>query len=68
MAGIWCCRECKERQMGCHSTCEKYLKQREEWEQVKDKIKTDNASVRASRIAKVRSHVSSAIRNKSHKR
>lgn len=25
---IKCCKDCKERQLGCHSTCEKYLKER----------------------------------------
>lgn len=25
---IKCCKDCKERQLGCHSTCEKYSKER----------------------------------------
>lgn len=25
---IKCCKDCKERKLGCHSTCENYLKER----------------------------------------
>lgn len=26
------CKECTERHLGCHSTCEEYKKRREEWD------------------------------------
>ena len=28
----WCCKDCKKRQIGCHSTCELYKKQKEKYE------------------------------------
>ena len=31
------CKDCKERQVGCHSTCEKYLEWNKKW--VDNKIK-----------------------------
>lgn len=31
------CKDCKERAIGCHSTCEKYKKYRTEWEELKKK-------------------------------
>ena len=27
---ITCCRDCEERKMGCHATCEKYIAQQQE--------------------------------------
>ena len=27
----WCCKDCKKRQIGCHSTCESYKKQKEKY-------------------------------------
>ena len=28
MASITCCKDCTERVLGCHSTCERYLEQK----------------------------------------
>lgn len=28
----WGCKDCKNRQIGCHSTCEKYIKGKERYE------------------------------------
>lgn len=32
---IKCCRGCEERSPGCHSTCEKYIQERSEYEKEK---------------------------------
>lgn len=32
---IRCCMKCTDRTVGCHSTCERYLKEKAEWEQKK---------------------------------
>lgn len=37
MAGITCCRNCKNRSIGCHSTCEVYIQQAEEYHALKAK-------------------------------
>lgn len=39
-----CCRTCTERYVGCHSKCEKYIKECEEWEQWKADVKQARAS------------------------
>lgn len=31
--GIHCCKDCTDRQIGCHSTCEKYIQSKEEHEE-----------------------------------
>lgn len=41
---ISCCKDCKDRCVGCHSKCEIYIKQIEEWNEIKkkaDKSKTN---------------------------
>lgn len=35
---ISCCKDCKDRCVGCHSKCEIYIKQIEEWKEIKKKI------------------------------
>lgn len=42
------CYHCKERYPGCHSTCSKYLKEKEEWEAIKAKMEKDRAPVLTS--------------------
>ena len=41
MGAITCCRDCKppERQPGCHATCERFLKEREEHLVYTDKVR-----------------------------
>lgn len=34
MAGITCCMDCSERVLGCHSTCQKYIQEKEEYKKV----------------------------------
>lgn len=35
---INCCRDCKERCVGCHSKCERYIQETENWKKVKKQI------------------------------
>lgn len=30
-SSIMCCKDCKERQVGCHSTCERYIREKNEY-------------------------------------
>lgn len=30
-----CCKDCKERYVGCHSKCQQYIKERDEYEALK---------------------------------
>ena len=39
------CYRCKERYVGCHSVCPKYIKEKEEWEKVKKIIEKNKAPV-----------------------
>lgn len=32
---ITCCKDCKDRYVGCHSNCEEYKKQKEKYEEEK---------------------------------
>lgn len=34
-----CCKTCTERYVGCHGKCEKYIKERMEWEKWKADVK-----------------------------
>jgi len=36
---IRCCLNCPDRTVSCHSTCERYRKEREAWEKRKEEIK-----------------------------
>ena len=33
---IRCCYGCEERKVGCHSTCERYLKEKEELDSIRE--------------------------------
>lgn len=41
MAIIRCCKDCDDRVIGCHATCERYLGEKKEIEELKEKIKKD---------------------------
>ena len=53
------CMDCPDRVVGCHATCEKYLKEREEHERLKvlDKPRHDMLEYAASGISKSKSKV-----------
>lgn len=33
------CKDCKDRHVGCHSTCEKYINAKKEYDELQEKIK-----------------------------
>jgi hypothetical protein len=39
MKKIDCCYECKNRTLGCHGNCEKYILQKAEYEQEQEEIR-----------------------------
>ena len=39
---ITCCRNCKKRSLGCHSSCEEYIKQRAMLTETKEKERDIN--------------------------
>ena len=41
MATFKSCYHCKERYLGCHSICPKYLKEKAKWEDEKSKARKD---------------------------
>lgn len=44
-----CCYECPDREIGCHSKCEKYKKFRKELDKKKKSIKDQNARFAVNR-------------------
>lgn len=53
MTNIKCCKDCKERHIGCHSDCDRYNKEKSDSDKYKaivqshkDKINRDRAYVR----------------------
>jgi len=43
MAGFEVCYHCEERYSGCHSVCPKYLKEKADWEAIKQTIAENKA-------------------------
>lgn len=39
---ITCCLDCKDRHLGCHSTCEKYKEMKQKLQDIKDKKNENN--------------------------
>lgn len=35
---IYSCKDCTERHVGCHSTCPKYIHDKEEWDELKARV------------------------------
>ena len=48
MAIFKSCYHCKERYLGCHSICSKYLKEKEDWEEAKQIIAKNKVPVLTS--------------------
>lgn len=42
MSNITCCKDCKTRAIGCHATCESYIKEKEANKREKDLYKPDH--------------------------
>lgn len=38
-SSIKCCKDCCERKVGCHATCDKYIREKAEWEKTKAEIR-----------------------------
>lgn len=38
---VTCCHDCQEREIGCHSTCKKYIEENEQYLKEREKIKTE---------------------------
>lgn len=54
---IKCCENCTERYVGCHATCEEYIRQKNEFEEKKQKaneIATQRNNVKIARIEGVK--------------
>ena len=43
MANFKACYHCKERYLGCHSICPKYIKEKADWEETKQIIAKNKA-------------------------
>lgn len=41
MTGVFCCKDCKDRYVGCHSECEKYKTQKDLHEKRKQEFKNN---------------------------
>jgi hypothetical protein len=50
MATFKSCYHCKERYLGCHDKCNKYLKEKANWEETKQIIAKNKAPVLTSYI------------------
>lgn len=40
--GIKCCKDCPDRHVGCHGTCERYKAERAEMDRLKERMKNDD--------------------------
>lgn len=67
MSGIYCCKDCKERYLGCHDKCEKYQKQSKEYKERKEKAAKEMGFNGPSKKAKVWNHTSSTFKGKCHR-
>ena len=61
MSSFYCCKDCQERSVGCHSTCERYLEARAAHEKHEAQLKLNrefynyacaNMAKRTDRVAK----------------
>lgn len=39
MISIHCCKDCPDRHVGCHATCETYIKEKKENDEMKQRVK-----------------------------
>lgn len=49
---IRCCFECKDRKLHCHSTCERYLKEKEEYSKEVRNVLSEKSKERIARDTK----------------
>lgn len=48
---VTCCHDCQEREVGCHSTCKKYIEENEQYLKEREKIKAEKNKEAAIREA-----------------
>lgn len=48
---VTCCHNCQEREIGCHSTCKKYIEENEQYLREREKIKAEKNKEAAIREA-----------------
>lgn len=63
-----CCYNCKNRKIGCHSTCKMYLKEKEEDLKLKKQEKLRNLRTKVDYCDKQTSRHAKALNGKSRKR
>lgn len=49
------CKDCEKRTLGCHSTCEDYIRFSKERREMLDKIREENRILRDNEVARFRS-------------
>lgn len=63
MSSFFCCKDCEERYVGCHSTCEKYLQEKEKYGEHRDKIRKNRSAE-----ADIKGAITSGVRRMQGKR
>lgn len=64
---ITCCKDCPDRHVGCHATCERYLEQKATLEEEADRVrKYKLVDIEYSKLS--RDHLCRKIKNKARHR
>lgn len=53
------CKDCKDRYVGCHSTCEKYINAKKEYDELQEKIKKSKYRENDLNFVSSKKHMSS---------
>lgn len=53
------CKDCKDRHVGCHSTCEKYINAKKEYDELQEKIKKSKYRENDLNFVSSRKHIAS---------
>lgn len=53
------CKNCKDRHVGCHSTCEKYINAKKEYDELQEKIKKSKYRENDLNFVASRKHIAS---------
>lgn len=53
------CKDCKDRYIGCHSTCEKYINAKKEYDELQEKIKKSKYRENDLNFVSSKKHMSS---------
>lgn len=60
------CKNCTDRQLGCHDTCDKYIEYATELKALNDRIKEGNRHVGVDKKAIAFSHTCKTLKSRSH--